>query len=152
MIYFVQAVDGGPIKIGTTIRLSLRLKQLCLEAENSFRVLAVLPGDQIEEQRLHHKFAHLRVMKEWFEPADDLLEFITHVATPWDGADDSPEQQMAKIDATIMRRARAVASIRGQRISDFLDELLKPAVDSAYKTTFGVDPDSDAPRPKSKPR
>jgi hypothetical protein len=32
VIYFIQAEDGGLIKIGTTVRLSQRLKQLAAES------------------------------------------------------------------------------------------------------------------------
>jgi hypothetical protein len=79
MIYFVQDGDHGPIKIGCTDQPRHRfsmLKKVC----PGMRLLAVLDGGFDVEQGLHRKFVHLRRGKstknEWFNPAEDLLEFI----------------------------------------------------------------------------
>jgi hypothetical protein len=44
MIYFVQPIDGGPVKIGFTDNLSARLIQLEQHYRVSLAVLATLPG------------------------------------------------------------------------------------------------------------
>lgn len=49
MIYFLRATDGGPIKIGTTVRLTRRLKQLAAEFGPDVEVLAVAEGSYEEE-------------------------------------------------------------------------------------------------------
>lgn len=88
-VYFIQAVGGGgPIKIGTTIRLSERLKQLIKDAGQPLQVLAVVDGGPAEEKQLHERFSHLRVVDEWFEAGDDLIGFIVAEASPWDGSDE----------------------------------------------------------------
>lgn len=57
MIYFILALDGSNhIKIGTTIRLTERLKQLTLLTKTELRVLGVMNGGYAEEQALHDKF------------------------------------------------------------------------------------------------
>lgn len=60
MIYFIRS-PSGPIKIGTTIRLSQRLKQLAAEYGEGLEVLAVTEGDRNVEQELHRRFGHLRL-------------------------------------------------------------------------------------------
>jgi hypothetical protein len=89
MIYFAQPSDGGRIKIGTTIRLSQRLKQLAAEHGCDLHVLAVQDGGPDDEVLLHRRFAHLRAVGEWFEPGDDLVGFIMAEGRPWDGSDDT---------------------------------------------------------------
>lgn len=84
MIYFIQPKAGGPIKIGTTVRLGQRLKQLAAESGAELQVLAVVDGGFREEKSLHQRFAHLRQVGEWFEPGDDLLGFIVNDGKPWD--------------------------------------------------------------------
>jgi len=93
MIYFVRASNGkGPIKIGTTRRLTVRLKQLEAQYKKSFSVLAVTDGGQKQERQFHIRFAHLRINKfhlcEWFNPEPDLIEFITSACRAWDGLDE----------------------------------------------------------------
>lgn len=87
MIYFVRRPDGGPIKIGTTVRLSSRIKQL-RDEYGDLIVLAVLDGGRDVEQALHDRFAHLGRAGEWFEPGDDLLAFIMTEGNDWDGSDE----------------------------------------------------------------
>jgi hypothetical protein len=88
VIYFIQPRAGGLIKIGTTIRLSDRLKQLATECGEELQVLAVVEGSRPEERDLHQRFGHLRRHGEWFEPGDDLLAFVVRDAQPWDGQDE----------------------------------------------------------------
>jgi hypothetical protein len=89
VIYFIKSPDG-PIKIGTTVRLSQRLRQLATEHGQGLEVLAVTTGSARDERRLHSRFHHLRRVGEWFEPGDDLLAFIVSDGKPWDGSDESP--------------------------------------------------------------
>jgi hypothetical protein len=91
VIYFIKRPDDGRIKIGTTVRLSQRLRQLVAEHGNGLIVLAVTDGDRDIEQALHQRFAGLRIVGEWFEPGDDLLGFIVAEAREWDGSDEAPE-------------------------------------------------------------
>jgi len=89
VVYFVRRERDGLIKIGTTIRLSERLKQIAAKEGCEITLLAVTPGDRKREMALHGQFAHLNVEWEWFEPAEGLLSFIATDAQPWDGVDES---------------------------------------------------------------
>lgn len=90
MVYFLQRPEGGLIKIGKSIRLTERLKVLSDQAGCQLRVLAVIDGNYPEERSLHLRFDHLRVDLEWFDPAQELIDFIAREARPWDGRDEAP--------------------------------------------------------------
>jgi DNA-binding XRE family transcriptional regulator len=87
MIYFIKSARGR-IKIGTTIRLKQRLKELETGHGEPLEVLAVADGSTEAERYLHRRFAHLRVMGEWFESGEDLMALIASDCRPWDGLDD----------------------------------------------------------------
>ena len=74
VVYFVQGEDGGPIKIGFTQDMSLRLPQLQTGYPHKLVVRRIVSGGQHVEEMLHGHFAGLRLMGEWFEPRAELLE------------------------------------------------------------------------------
>lgn len=77
MIYFAQPVAGGPIKIGTTTRLTARIKELEATYGQPLAVLGTCEGDKKTESEIHRRFRHLRFgVTEQFRPAPDLLDFI----------------------------------------------------------------------------
>lgn len=106
MIYFLQSVDGGPIKIGTTVTFSARLVAHQAQKATKFNVLGVMDGGRAFEKELHERFAHLRIKQnrrlEWFHPAEELLAFIAEKASKWDGVDEvavSKQKVVAKLTA-----------------------------------------------------
>jgi hypothetical protein len=134
MIYFIRPKAGGRIKIGTTIRLSERLKQLAWESGEELDVLAVADGSHSEERNLHRRFAHLRIVGEWFEAGEDLLGFIVTECMPWDGSDEVPARPntVVKIDAEIVDQAKLVVLLRHTTLTDFLSEMLRGPVAREY--------------------
>jgi len=73
--YFIQATEGGPIKIGFTTRdPSHRLKDLMVGSPVPLQIVGLLPGNA--EKKLHKQFSNCRSHGEWFEPTDDLVQFI----------------------------------------------------------------------------
>lgn len=77
MIYFVQPIDGGPIKIGHSEDISRRLPQLESHYGCALALLATMDGGQDQERLIHERFEHLRFGRtEQFRPARDLMEFI----------------------------------------------------------------------------
>lgn len=77
MIYFVQATDGGPIKIGFTDNLDARLKALESHYGRPLALLHAMEGGRAEEAETHDRFSHLRIGRtEQFMPGPDLMEFI----------------------------------------------------------------------------
>jgi len=76
-IYFIQESILRNIKIGfTSSHPKKRLHTLALANSQELNFLGFMLGDKLMEKRLHVKFKHLHVRNEWFEPGDDLLNFI----------------------------------------------------------------------------
>ncbi len=71
--YFIQAVDGGPIKIGTARDVSARLAELQVANPNELVILGTTP---LPEASVHRRFAHLRIRGEWFTASASLLAEI----------------------------------------------------------------------------
>lgn len=77
MVYFLQPVDGGPIKIGFSDDVEFRRVQLEGTYGCPLALLATMNGGRQEEAEIHERFAHLRLGRtEQFRPAADLLTFI----------------------------------------------------------------------------
>ena len=76
VIYFIQAENGGPIKIGTTKDIAGRLKGLQTSTPYLLKVLTLIPGTQRREQAIHERLDKYRVRGEWFEDAPEVLELM----------------------------------------------------------------------------
>lgn len=77
VIYFVQGLEGGPIKIGCTVDLKIRLKALEAHYGQPLALLATMPGGLEEEQAIHAKFAAARLGRtEQFRPVAEIMVFI----------------------------------------------------------------------------
>jgi Meiotically up-regulated gene 113 len=93
VIYFVQSVVGGPIKIGCAVKIDRRIKELELYYGRKLILLATMEGDRSTEKEIHERFKHLRlesgrsrgVKVEQFRPSPDLMEFI---GKPFHGGSD----------------------------------------------------------------
>jgi predicted DNA-binding transcriptional regulator AlpA len=97
MVYFVrcektwcsEGIEAGWIKIGTTRCLKLRLSTLARKLRASLSILGIVAGSRSRETQLHRRFAAVgRQLGEWFEPTEQLLEFIRTECRPWTLADD----------------------------------------------------------------
>jgi hypothetical protein len=132
MIYFLQEPDGGPIKIGTTIRLSQRVKQLEKEQGVPLRVLGVMNGSYADETALHGRFVRDGRGREWFRANTELTAFIAAETRPWDGTDEVPLSALGvpvKMDADVVRKARIVAAYEGKSLAAYLNETIRPIVE-----------------------
>lgn len=77
MIYFIQAGDGGPIKIGYTQgEAASRVRDLQTGNAELLRLLHSMPGDMDLEAELHRLFERYRIRGEWFHPDPKLLSFL----------------------------------------------------------------------------
>lgn len=80
-VYFIQAIDGGPVKIGHAASIASRLKSLQTGSPVLLRVLATIPGaGQAGEAALHKRFVRSRSHGEWFRPTPGLMEYIARHA------------------------------------------------------------------------
>lgn len=76
LVYFIQALDGGPIKIGKAVDQLARLKELQTASSKRLHILATMDGGRAQESALHKRFKQYRLSGEWHEPADELVGFV----------------------------------------------------------------------------
>ncbi len=72
--YFIQAGADGPIKIGSTKNLLIRLRPLCGMSPVPLKLLGVMKGNA--EGRCHFRLGAFRIHGEWFAPSPVVLDFI----------------------------------------------------------------------------
>lgn len=72
--YFIRAGDDGPIKIGWTRNLLVRLRTLSAMWPVPLKLLGVIKGNV--EAQCHAQFAIFRLGGEWFTPSPEVLDFI----------------------------------------------------------------------------
>lgn len=77
MVYFMQAVGGGPVKIGCSKDVEKRRAQLETWYDRPLAIVHVIEGDRETEKAIHQRFARLRIRKtEQFRVGRDLIAFI----------------------------------------------------------------------------
>jgi hypothetical protein len=75
-IYFIQQGENGAIKIGYTTNPEKRLKALATASPYRLHVRLVIEGSKKLEKDLHNKFAQWQLDGEWFEPCQEIMDFI----------------------------------------------------------------------------
>lgn len=141
MIYFIQPVTGGPVKIGFTDDLDRRL----VELENHYReplaVLATVPGGRERETQIHDLFGHLRFGRtEQFRPAAEIFTFIGKplLVSPNPDAAEAmkPTTVLTHIHPVALKEARLAASFLGVPLVEYLTLVVKEAanrdIDEGY--------------------
>jgi len=78
MIYFIQAGENGPIKIGESDHPEERLRQLQIANPYELKLLWVYDDDESEwnEAKIQALFDHELIRGEWFRPSRNLFRFI----------------------------------------------------------------------------
>jgi hypothetical protein len=71
-IYFIQAVTGGPVKIGYSADVPTRVRELQTSSPVRLAVLCTVEGTMAGERALHNAFATDSMEGEWFTPSDAL--------------------------------------------------------------------------------
>lgn len=76
-VYFAQAGEHGPIKIGWT-RGDPNDRIASLQTGNPYRItlLIAVPGSGDDERDIHIRFDRIRMVGEWFQPTAELVAFI----------------------------------------------------------------------------
>lgn len=78
-VYFIQAGDNGPIKIGFGKNPEARRTGHQTSNHAQLRIVGLLPGDQGVESDLHDFYAREHIRGEWFEPSFRMLAFLEHI-------------------------------------------------------------------------
>jgi hypothetical protein len=80
-VYFVEAGPGGPIKIGTSLDVASRLRDLQATCPETLRLIVAIPGGHEDEHRLHCRFADERLHHEWFRGDGAVRSFALSLAS-----------------------------------------------------------------------
>ncbi len=77
-VYFIYAPNQNKIKIGRSVNIDVRYKQLRTGfMDTGSLLLGILSENEVSLERdLHDKFAHLRANGEWFYMTKELDDFI----------------------------------------------------------------------------
>ncbi len=79
MIYFLHAVNGGPIKIGCSASPKVRASALSSLYPYGVEVICEFEGGRVAETFLHHCFHSLRITSEWFRSDPVLWRFALSI-------------------------------------------------------------------------
>lgn len=131
-IYFAQVDRDGPIKIGCSINVDARLKNLESQYGKPLTLLKIMPGGRDEERAIHERFAEHRIGRtEQFRPVAEIMEFIglpllvgpnpdaveAIPSKPWG---QSSPMLMIRIDEDSKDVIRRAAEYRGISLSDYV--------------------------------
>lgn len=75
-VYFIQANEGGPVKIGWSDNPKRRLNQLQAAHHGTLNLLAAVPGGRDTEKSIHGRLDDYRVRGEWFEDCEPVREVM----------------------------------------------------------------------------
>ena len=83
MIYFIQAGQNGPIKIGVSDNPQKRLGTLRTAHYEELELLGAIGGGEDKEKEIHLRFGQYRMTGEWFRAEGELLDFIHEAVHEW---------------------------------------------------------------------
>lgn len=72
-VYFIQAAENGPVKIGVADDPVKRITALQTAHHENLRLIRLLDGDSELEKVLHRRFSDIHVRGEWFRFTPELL-------------------------------------------------------------------------------
>jgi Meiotically up-regulated gene 113 len=75
-VYFIQAGDTGPVKIGLANEPETRTRTLQTGNHRELHLRHVIPGDEGIERQLHDRFREARIRGEWFGGAAYLAMIL----------------------------------------------------------------------------
>lgn len=78
-IYFVRAGRSGPIKIGVSAAVDVRLADLQVCNAEELFLLGTVAGTSKDETELHKRFSADHIRGEWFHSSVTLLKFIESI-------------------------------------------------------------------------
>lgn len=128
MIYFIQAGENGPIKIGYTEKSPYkRLNSLQVGNHEELTLIAIMPGGERSESELHKRFEYAHKRGEWFYPTLRLIRFIN-----------SPENKKVKGRTTIKKINNTLLPKRGVEVEREVLTLWENGIKSIKEITRTV--------------
>lgn len=96
-IYFIQAENGGLVKIGYTENLDKRFRIIQAHSPERMRIIGKIKGSRSTEEEIHSKFARDRRHGEWFELSERLMKLIE--IHGYEGPEQFPEIDLSSLNA-----------------------------------------------------
>lgn len=91
MVYFIQAGDNGPIKIGASSSPWEHVKILQQGNHQELNLIAEIPGDRNLEQKVRADLKPFERGRKWFDATDEVLDYIEKVqSVEYDIIDEVP--------------------------------------------------------------
>lgn len=83
-VYFIKNERTGSYKIGHSISPECRLQELQTANEDNLILdCAIYNVGVYTERNLHARWKDLRIRGEWYQPNEDMLEFIATARDHW---------------------------------------------------------------------
>lgn len=121
-VYFIACSETGRCKIGFTKGdVEKRMKGLQTGAAGELRLIAMQPGTQETERRLHERFAEQRLHGEWFEMNEPLFVYIC--LTVWTMAS-IYQKKGASPPTWMLAGLRMMREMSGAPLPDYLEAML----------------------------
>ena len=79
MVYFIQAGDNGPIKIGTSSVPEMHIDRLQQGNHEELRLIAVIPGDRSLAEKVRTDLKASELGRKWFHATDEVLDYIEKI-------------------------------------------------------------------------
>jgi len=79
LIYFIQNINTGSVKIGYSRRIKERLSVLSVGSDSKLDIIKVLKVNNQVESVIFNKFSKDRIKGEWFAYSNNIKRFINDV-------------------------------------------------------------------------
>lgn len=80
-VYFIQSIDGGPVKIGVSRNPHCRLREIQANHPHNLQIVAMCQnGGRTLESAIHRALGDERLNGEWFEMSDELEFYLKKFA------------------------------------------------------------------------
>lgn len=105
-VYFIESGKNGAVKIGVSVDVESRMRDLQCANPAQLRLIASTPGTHADEHELHRVFASEHISGEWFKGRGAVREFAEKLAA-------DPTLQLPTLQ--LPKRAPKIAKVKKRR-------------------------------------
>ncbi len=133
VVYFARINDDGPIKIGFSFNLRQRVYSLRAEFGQNLKIIGTIDGDRKVEKALHKRFSAVALGQEWFDPAPELLQYISCHADPFRlGRNENVLAFKRDIDGKLLGEFLEVCRERGRDGKEVMARIVRDWIDFGH--------------------
>lgn len=142
MIYCVQDPEGGPVKIGQSDNVRLRLQRLSSYYGRPLCLMGTVEGGVEKERSVHARFAEFRVGRaEQFRPHQTIADYFGCTLKPDrpdldemlpKSFDPDRDDVVVKVDRQTASRAKAIAKHYGISAAQVISDAAREALGKSY--------------------